>query len=75
MEKSRPIKVMIIEDYLIFRNGLKILLETKPYFKVAGEVNDLSGASLEMIKWKPDVVIISSREMKNPGSHICNRCT
>ncbi len=45
MDTQEKIKVMIIGDFLIFRNGLKLLLETEKNIKVVGEAADLSEAS------------------------------
>ena len=65
MEKCELIKIMIIGDYLIFRSGLKRLLESENGFKVESEIGDLSTASVELKRAKPDVVIINSREAES----------
>ena len=42
MESKKEIKIMVIGDFLIFRNGLKMLLESEESFKVTGEAADLA---------------------------------
>lgn len=63
MENHDLIKIIIIGDYLIFRNGLKRLLETNPQFKVVGEMSGLTEAIQEVSKRKVDVIIINSTEL------------
>ena len=62
MDMQKEIKVMVIGDFLIFRNGLKLLLETEKNIKVVGEAADLSEASDLIPKIKPDVLLIDSSE-------------
>lgn len=65
LEKGEVIKLMIVGDYLIFRNGLKRLLENEACFKVVCELGDLSTASVEINKNSPDIVIVNSTEAEN----------
>jgi len=62
MDTQKEIKVMIIGDFLIFRNGLKLLLETEKNIKVVGEAADLSDASNLIHKIKPDILLVDSGE-------------
>jgi DNA-binding NarL/FixJ family response regulator len=63
MDAKKDIKVMIVGDFLIFRNGLKMLLETTGTIKVVGEAVDLADASLSLPKIKPNVLLIDSDEI------------
>lgn len=65
MDAKKEIKIMVIGDFLIFRNGLKLLLETEKNFKVCGEAADLSEASELINKAKPDILLIDSSEVDN----------
>ncbi|MEP7037954.1 MAG: response regulator transcription factor [Acidobacteriota bacterium] len=65
MNKNGKINIMIIGDYLIFRHGLKRLLETEEQLQVKSDMEDLSAASLEIKNNKPDVIIINSTEVEN----------
>lgn len=63
MDAKKEIKIMIIGDFLIFRNGLKILLDNEKGFKVSGEAADLSEASNLIYKINPDILLIDSAEI------------
>lgn len=65
MDAKKEIKIMVIGDYLIFRNGLKLLLETDKSFRVCGEASDLSEAAILINKAKPDILLIDSSEVDN----------
>jgi two-component system, NarL family, response regulator DegU len=65
MDAKKEIKIMIVGDFLIFRNGLKLLLETEDGFKVSGEAADLAEASSLIYKNKPDILLIESAEIDN----------
>jgi len=57
MEKTR-IKIMIADDHIIFRQGLKKILETVPQLNIIGEAENgldlLSGVS----RLQPDVILM-----------------
>jgi DNA-binding NarL/FixJ family response regulator len=65
MDAKKEIRVMIIGDFLIFRNGLKLLLETEDKIKVVGEAADLAEASNLLPKIKPNILLIDSAEIDN----------
>jgi len=65
MDEKKETKIMVIGDFLIFRNGLKLLLETEKNFKVCGEAADLSEAVTLINKTKPDIMLIDSSEIDN----------
>jgi DNA-binding NarL/FixJ family response regulator len=63
MNGKKVIKIMIIGNFLIFRNGLKLLLETEKEFAVCDEAADLSEAANSICKIKPDLLLIESAEI------------
>lgn len=63
MDEKKEIRIMIVGDYLIFRNGLKLLLEIEKRIKVVGEAADLSEASKLISKVKPEILLIESNEI------------
>lgn len=65
MNISKEIKIMLVGDFLIFRNGLKLLLETEKNIKVVGEANDLVEASKLISKVKPDILLVDDGESNN----------
>lgn len=55
MEK---IRIIIVDDHHLFRNGLRLLIETLPEFEIAGEASN-GREFLEIIKYTPaDVVLM-----------------
>jgi len=51
-------RIMLVEDHLILREGLKALLETEPGFRVIGEAGTASDALASIEALEPSVVII-----------------
>ena len=60
------IRVYIVDDYLIGRRGLALLLQEYPHIEVAGESDALKYATADIERIQPDVVLISL-EISNPG--------
>lgn len=60
MEGNRKHSVLLVDDHALFRNGLKLLLNSHPGFRVAGE----AATGVEMLEWlsgavsQPDVVLL-----------------
>ncbi|AUS86621.1 DNA-binding response regulator [Lysinibacillus sp. YS11] len=51
-------KVLIVDDHLVVREGLKLILETNDSFQVMGEANN-GKVALDMIdKSKPDIILL-----------------
>lgn len=64
-DSSKKIKVMIAGDYLIFRNGLKMLIESRKNFKVTDAVPDLSDVKVHAGIKQPDVLLIDAQDGSN----------
>ncbi len=65
MNAEKEITVMIVGDFLIFRSGLKMILETENTFKVSGEAADLAETASLMNKIEPDILLIDSEQIDN----------
>lgn len=52
-----PLRVMLVEDHAILRQGLKALLETDPRVQVVGEAGTVADALAAISMLKPSVVI------------------
>jgi DNA-binding NarL/FixJ family response regulator len=57
-EHPSSIRIAIADDHLIFRDGLKRLLESEAAFKVVGEAADGIEASEIVRSSKPDVLVL-----------------
>ena len=65
MDSSKEIRIIIVGDFLIFRSGLKILLETESKIKVCGEAGNLAETAGLIEKTKPDILLIDSDQIEN----------
>ena len=55
------INILLVDDHLLVRNGLRSLLESEPNFTVVGEgTNGQEGVDMT-IKLNPDILIIDVR--------------
>lgn len=52
------IKLLIVDDHVILREGLTSLLGTQPDFEVVGEVGTASEAVTKACELKPDIVLM-----------------
>ena len=52
------IKVMIVDDHLIIREGLRLIFDTVPEIEVAGEASNGQEALEKVEKAQPDVVLM-----------------
>ena len=52
------IKVLVVDDHAILRDGLVTLLQTEPGIEVVGEAEDGAIAVRKAIKLRPDVIIM-----------------
>jgi NarL family two-component system response regulator YdfI len=55
------IKILIADDHLIIRQGLRLILETENEFELIGEASDGNEAVSLCKKLKPDVVLMDLR--------------
>ena len=55
------IKILIADDHLIVRQGLRLILETEDDFEIVGEATDGAEAVSLCKKLKPDVVLMDLR--------------
>jgi len=64
VKKSQPIKIMLVDDHLLFREGISSLIKRDDRFEILCEAND-GASALEIISNAvPDVVLM---DVKMPG--------
>ena len=61
------IKILIADDHLIIRQGLRLILETENDFELVGEASDGNEAINLCRKLKPDVVLMDLRMPNTDG--------
>ena len=53
-----PIRVLVVDDHVILRQGIRALLNEEHDFEVVGEAEDEQGAVSLTIELKPDIVLV-----------------
>jgi len=61
---SVPIRILVADDHLIIRQGLRLILETEEGFQMVGEAADGAEAVNLCSELKPDVVLM---DLRMPG--------
>ncbi len=59
-----PIRILVADDHLIIRQGLRLILETQEGFEMVGEAADGAEALRLCAELKPDVVLM---DLRMPG--------
>ncbi|MFT4173811.1 MAG: response regulator transcription factor [Rhodocyclaceae bacterium] len=52
------IRLMLIDDHPLVRDGVRARLETVTHFEIVGEAGDASGALVEVATHRPDLVLM-----------------
>ena len=53
-----PIRVLLVDDHQLFREGLAIILNSQPDFQVIAEADDGLEAQIKARKLKPDLILM-----------------
>lgn len=68
-----PIRVLVVDDHQIVRQGLRAILAKEPDLEVVGDVAS-AGEALEVIgRTPPDVVLVDIRMEGTGGVELCRR--
>jgi DNA-binding NarL/FixJ family response regulator len=55
---TNPIRVLVVDDHLVVRKGIRALLATEPGIEVMGEARDGAEAVMEALRLQPDVILM-----------------
>lgn len=69
--RTTPLRVVMIDDHEIVRNGLKHILEGDPEFLVVGEADDGPSGVATVEATRPDIVLLDVRLPTIDGPEIC----
>ena len=64
---TETIRLLIADDHLIVRQGLRLILETEPGFELIGEAGDGAEAVELAIELQPDVILMDLRMPRVDG--------
>lgn len=63
----RPVRIMIVDDQSVIREGLKTILATEPQFEVVGELESGELALEQVATLQPDIVLMDIHMPKMDG--------
>ena len=63
-ETAGPLRVLLADDHVTVRHGLKLLIDSQPDMKVVGEAGDGTSAVQHAQELKPDVIVM---DISMPG--------
>jgi two-component system nitrate/nitrite response regulator NarL len=55
---NKPIRVLIVDDHIILRDGIVSLFRSQPDFEVVGEAGSIAGALAATAQHKPDLILM-----------------
>ncbi len=70
MEETK-IKLLVVDDHSIVREGLCSILRAEPDFQVVGEAGDGAEALRLVARTRPDVVLLDLKMPGAPGTEVC----
>jgi DNA-binding NarL/FixJ family response regulator len=71
MTEDRPIRVYLLDDHEVVRQGLKALLEGAGGIEVVGESGSAVEAAARIPATKPDVAVLDARLPDGSGIEVC----
>jgi two-component system, NarL family, response regulator DevR len=73
MQKTRNIRVLIVDDHQVVRMGLRQIEEITSNIKVVGEAANGGDALREAAKLQPEIVLLDYRLPDMAGHDVCRR--
>ncbi|WP_395656748.1 response regulator [Nocardioides sp.] len=71
MAESTPIRVYLLDDHEVVRQGLKALLEASGDIEVVGESSTATEAASRIPALRPDVAVLDARLPDGSGIEVC----
>jgi len=68
---EQRIRVFLLDDHEIVRQGITALLETEPDLEVVGEASTAAEALVRVPALRPDVAVLDVRLPDGDGVHVC----
>lgn len=70
-ETTRPIRVFLLDDHEVVREGLRALLESTGAIEVVGEAGTATEATARIPALHPDVAVLDARLPDGSGIEVC----
>lgn len=70
---AKPIKVLVADDHMIVRTGIRHLLESEPGFEVVGEAGNAAEAVALAAELHPDVLVLDISMPEESGLEVAAR--
>jgi DNA-binding NarL/FixJ family response regulator len=69
--ETRPIRVLLVDDHAVIRDGLRLMLELSGEFQVVGEARDGEEAVRAAAELHPDIVVMDVLMPNKDGVEAC----
>jgi two-component system, NarL family, response regulator DevR len=71
--RAQPIRVLLVDDHVVTRIGLRTLLSGFSQIEVAGEAGSVASALTEAMRLKPDIILLDVRLSDGNGFDACRQ--
>jgi two-component system response regulator DevR len=68
-----PVRVVLVDDHRIVRQGLRSILDPDPRFEVVGEASNGADALRIVVEQRPDIVLLDLKLPGIGGVELCQR--
>ncbi len=68
---NEPLRVVLVDDHRVVREGLKAMLEDVSEVEIVGEAEDVAGALVAIESGRPDVILLDVRLQRSSGLDAC----
>jgi DNA-binding NarL/FixJ family response regulator len=68
---ARPLRLLVVDDHEVVRQGLVALLSRRPGFEIVAEAGTAAQAVTEAARFEPDVVVMDVRLPDGSGIEAC----
>ena len=70
-DEARPLRLLVVDDHEVVRQGLVALLERRPGFEIVAQAGTVAQAVAEAARFEPDVVVMDVRLPDGSGIEAC----